>query len=437
MNDIDLDRDRPEPRLAAFLAARAADTAGMPTADDILDRLGSGIGRREQPNGQLRLAWLAVAVTLLAVALVGGALLTTGRRLDQDQGLPPPLDVRTNGWLAYVDGRSIVAVVPGSSDAPRTLFADTTGTWVDSPRWSPDGQKLAYFSGSAGGANGLLSVSQGGASAKLQSDIGNRVNSDDHQIAWSPDSAAIAIPERDGYASDAVGSIPVYGLDGGVQPNRIGAGRVLYAVAWSPDGRRLAFLSTDPGRIQRSIEVMNVRDGSFDLDGSGHRTLVSGGNELDLTLHGWSPDGRKLLYTARRTGNGTGQHDIETVDVDTDGVTIVSNELFDEFWPVWSPDGSRIAWQRDPGTGAIEVVVAAADGSRSRVVTTREDAVAKGPMLWSPDGHSIVTSACRSPSSCTGAILIVPVDPEGVRQLIPLAPKTTAAAILDFSWAAK
>ena len=429
MNDI----DRAEPRLAAFLAARVADTAGMPTADDILGRLGGGVVRRDR---RFRVGWVAVAVGLLGVALVGGALLGAGGLFERHQGLPPPLDGRTNGWLAYVDGRSIIAITPSGAEAPRTLFTQTPGSWIDSPSWSPDGQKLAYFGGSAGDTNGLLSVIEKGASRHVQSEIGFRATPDAHQIAWAPDSSRVAIPERDGITSDAVGSMPIYAIGGGDVPYWVGPGQVLSAVTWSPDGRRVAFLRTDLGRLQRAIEVISFDDSTGNLVGE-HLTLLPGGTELDLSLHGWSPDSRKLLYAARRTNNGTGQHDIESIDVDTGATTVVSNELFDESWPVWSPDGSRIAWQRDPGTGTPEIVVAAADGTGLRVVSTDEDSVADGPMIWSPDGHSIVTSACRGASTCNGSLLILPVDPEGIRKLVPLAPQSAPGPRLNFSWAAK
>ncbi len=55
------------------------------------------------------------------------------------------------------------------------------------------------------------------------------------------------------------------------------------APAWSPDGRRIAFVITG------TLYVVNA-------DGSGHRTLTRLGRDGGVASLAWSPDGRKLLF---------------------------------------------------------------------------------------------------------------------------------------------
>lgn len=74
--------------------------------------------------------------------------------------------------------------------------------------------------------------------------------------------------------------------------------------AFSPDGKRVAF---DSRRDEESdIVVINA-------DGSGRRTVVSGGQNW---YPRWSPDGRWLVYTAKVPGGADEDLDIYAVPVD-------------------------------------------------------------------------------------------------------------------------
>ena len=80
-------------------------------------------------------------------------------------------------------------------------------------------------------------------------------------------------------------------------------------LAVSPDGGRIAFTRSDPGRLEQ-IFVMNI-------DGSGTRR-VSRGDNYDF-LPRWSPDGTRIGFTSSRNGS----MDIYTVRLDgTDLVNV-------------------------------------------------------------------------------------------------------------------
>lgn len=115
-----------------------------------------------------------------------------------------------------------------------------------------------------------------------------------------------------------------------------------------------------PGGTEASSWDLTV----MDLDGA-HRARLASGGEQAFLPH-FSPDGRKLLYT-RFTVGGYGipksQSRITTYDI----VTTTTHDLTTgdaESYPVWSPDGTRIAFLRDAGgVGGGALWVMNADGS--------------------------------------------------------------------------
>jgi len=94
---------------------------------------------------------------------------------------------------------------------------------------------------------------------------------------------------------------------------------------WSPNGDHIAFFSD--------------RDGNMDLyvmDADGHNPKNLGNNDNDiLSSFSWSPDSTQIVFKL---------DGLSTVNVDNGGlVALTDNRLFVTN-PVWSPDGSRIAY---------------------------------------------------------------------------------------------
>src|SRR5256884_631846 len=115
----------------------------------------------------------------------------------------------------------------------------------------------------------------------------------------------------------------------------------------------------------------------------------------------------KITFQSNRNGN----FDIFVMNADGSNVTQLTSNPFDEYLPLFSPDGSRIVFAR---CGFIcQVVVINADGSGERVVT--DDGF---PGAWSPDGNRIALGGAAG----TGieGIYVVNVDGSGlVRVLDP------------------
>ena len=89
----------------------------------------------------------------------------------------------------------------------------------------------------------------------------------------------------------------------------------------------------------------------------------------------------KIAFASNRDGN----FEIYTVDPDGTNLQRLTHTAADESMPAWSPDGSRIAFQRrDPPTGNIDVWTMLADGSGQVDVTRGVEPE------WSPDGRKLV-----------------------------------------------
>jgi TolB protein len=98
----------------------------------------------------------------------------------------------------------------------------------------------------------------------------------------------------------------------------------------------------------------------------------------------WSPDGRRIAFVSTR------DRDPEIYVMDADGsnarrLTAVPGR---DAHPYWSPDGSKIVFQSPRENGHTRIFVMNADGSEQRVLTRNEGFC--GVPVWSPDGRTIV-----------------------------------------------
>jgi len=136
-------------------------------------------------------------------------------------------------------------------------------------------------------------------------------------------------------------------------------------------------------------------------DGSGVRRIT---DEIWVEYPAWSPDGRKIAFMAQEPGASglDPDYNIYVMNADGSGITKLTNGPGTEGFPAWSPDGTQIAFSStqedcsntdDPGclsTGDIGpfyvLFVMNADGSGQTRLT---DTFAQ-LMDWSPNGRFIV-----------------------------------------------
>lgn len=218
---------------------------------------------------------------------------------------------------------------------------------------------------------------------------------DDVAPAWTPDGRRIAfVSFRDtatGKWETDPGSIyvmafdPASGLSGEVRRITDDGGSEGWPT-WSPDGRRIAFHSDRSGNWD--IWIANA-------DGSGLTRLTR--HPGPDRFAAWSPDGAKIAFTSRRSGND----DVWVIDVaealdsgDDAGAINLTRSPGADRYPFWSPDGQRLTFntRRD---GNDEVYIMNRDGSAPRNVSKSPHS-SEGLADWSPDGRRLVFYSDRS-----------------------------------------
>jgi len=157
---------------------------------------------------------------------------------------------------------------------------------------------------------------------------------------------------------------------------------------WSPDGKRIAFISDRDGNPE--IYLMNA-------DGTGQSRLTVSPDALESDLH-WSPDGMRIAFVSTVDEPKKYSQTVHVIRTDGSGLSRIEVESGrDSEHPSWFPDGSRIAFDAD------DIYVAHADGSQLANLTGadeigegNENYFAPG---WSPDGSRIAFDVYREASN--------------------------------------
>jgi TolB protein len=129
--------------------------------------------------------------------------------------------------------------------------------------------------------------------------------------------------------------------------------------SFSPDGNKIVYTFGSPAGIE--IYTSNA-------DGSNRKPLTTRGYDL---LPVWSPDGTRIAFTSLRGAQIRNGYQIWVVNADGTGLKSVTSNPFINEYPVWSPDSKQLAYsQYNPKPGEQwRVVVKNADGSgNERVV---------------------------------------------------------------------
>ena len=248
-------------------------------------------------------------------------------------------------------------------DAPRRLAANQPAPV--SLAWMPDGAAIVF---SAGRGLWRIGVTGGGTRAPERLAF---AGSQAAHPAVSRDGRRLAYSQRE--IRQNVWRVELAGGSSAAGPPRqlIPSTREDGWPQYSPDGRRIAFLSDRSGVRQIYIS---------DAGGSNLVQLTSLADGVERPYPGWSPDGRRIVFAARVEGNT----DLYVVDVQGGAPRRLTREASAEYHPQWSRDGKSIYFASDR-TGAPQIWKMPASGGEAVQLTEHGG---EGP-FESPDGRHL------------------------------------------------
>ncbi|MBK1717224.1 PD40 domain-containing protein [Thiocystis violacea] len=194
---------------------------------------------------------------------------------------------------------------------------------------------------------------------------------------------------------------------------------------WSPDGTRILFNDSyfELGYSFSNLWVMDADGGNatqltFESDPAGSGYLWQNYSPT------WSPDGSEVLWTTVREGeadiyraNADGSNPrpfiVDEPTVETPFGTVPASQ----FYPAWSPDGTRVAFMELLTLNAVALVEASGEGPVSYVESPTGDFSFQSPS-WSPDSLQLVY--LRQTGGSPGwSIVVANADGSGVVDITP------------------
>jgi hypothetical protein len=323
-----------------------------------------------------RLPMRAISLALLVLALIAAGLIWYVG--SQSSRVPAPFGPARNGVVVYALGGDLFA----GSALTGASHPIVSGSGLDrKPVVSPDGTHIAFLrtaEGSTADAFDLLVAKVDGTDIRT---ISTAKVSNGDPFFWSPDGTFILL-------NNGEGNLMRYSAEGGAP---VIVAQATFAHAFQPPAGGRVLYETITG--SRTLGLMNP-------DGTAATPIYTISpaetkDGCDFGTVAWSPDGKRIAFLRKPKGSdecrifvmqadGSGAHQLTT---DTDLLTETDFR--------WSPDGTMIAfdrWANTFGSWQIQPIgVAPASGGATRSIgpTPVGDGAA---FEWSPDGASIISA---------------------------------------------
>lgn len=231
---------------------------------------------------------------------------------------------------------------------------------IRSPKWSPDGRKLAYVSFESRKSNIFIQDLTTGKRVKVADFRG-----DNYAPNWSPDGRQLVVT----LSKDSIAQIYVIPVEGGAAQRVVESTSMDLNATFTNDGNHIVFTSDRSGGAQ--IYMVQATGGSL------KRLTFEGDNNTNPRM---SPDGKSVVYVSREAGKLR----IATLELANPQRTLITNGPLDDS-PSYSPNGRTILYE-DKSAGRGRLVAVSTDGRVTWKVSSPNGDVREP--AWGPFGSS-------------------------------------------------
>lgn len=245
-----------------------------------------------------------------------------------------PLEMRNLRWVIpawkglepykdYIGSRlEILDVVTGE----RSVIYETAAG-IEAPNWTADGDNIIYDS-----ANRVYKLHLPSKKIVMVNTGFEIKTNNDHVVSYG--GKTLGITHLDSAVKDSwtIYKLPItgYGTGHGAEPLQLTFTAPSYLHGWSPDGRYILYTS-------RRDEKFKIYRGNS--DGSGGEVQLTFGDSMDDGSE-YTPDGKHIYFNSTRGG---GMH-LWRMDADGKNPKQITSDSFHDWFPHISPDGKQLAF---------------------------------------------------------------------------------------------